>query len=225
MKRNATNSLKRVLRHEGGFVNHPRDPGGATNKGITIATYRRFINRKGTVDDLRRMTTAQAGKVYRAQYWDKVKGDDLPDGVDHAVFDFAVNSGPSRAAKYLQAVVGVTQDGQIGEATLRACRRMSSHKIIARLCANRLAFLKRLKTWNTFGGGWEKRVIRVEKSAIEMANQHAIAPTRDKPAPKPHKPVTKPSKQPAQERNDNKRTMLLIIVSIAALAAFLQWMR
>lgn len=223
MKRNFDNALKRVLEHEGGFVNHPRDPGGATNKGITIATFRRFVNRKGTVADLKRLTTAQAGKVYRAQYWNKVKGDELPDGVDHAVFDYAVNSGPSRSAKYLQRVVGVTQDGQIGSATIAACRRMSSHKIIARLCADRMAFLKRLKTWDAFGKGWGRRVNRVESAAIAMANQHTIAPETHEPAPKPPKPTAKPSKQPVGERNDSKPKMIAIIAVFVAVVVYLKW--
>src|SRR5690606_31383462 len=130
MNKNFQQALEKVLKHEGGFVNHPADPGGATNKGITLATYRRYIKRNGTVDDLKALTTEQAGKVYKAQYWDKVRGDDLPSGLDYAVFDFAVNSGPAKAVKELQKVLGVTQDGIIGPITLEAARAANTKFLI-----------------------------------------------------------------------------------------------
>ena len=99
MQSNFARALANVLVHEGGFVNHPKDPGGATNKGITIATFRKWVKRDGTIDDLKNISAADVAKVYRKHYWDKVRGDDLPSGVDYAVFDYAVNSGPGRAAK------------------------------------------------------------------------------------------------------------------------------
>src|SRR5690348_2114856 len=122
MLRNFEKSLSCVLQHEGGYVNSPHDPGGATNKGVTIATFRRYVDKSGTVDDLKHLTTAQAATVYRKQYWNAICGDDLPDGVDYSVFDFAVHSGPARAAKYLQAIVGVKADGKIGPQTLEAVK-------------------------------------------------------------------------------------------------------
>lgn len=185
MNRNFDRSLSLVLKHEGGYVDHPRDPGGATNKGITIATFRRYVNSKGTTDDLKRLTTAQAGIVYRKQYWNAIKGDDLPDGVDYAVFDFAVNSGPSRAAKYLQAVLGVAQDGRIGPATIASAKAKSAAAIINALCDARMAFLNRLPTWGTFGKGWTRRVKGVRAEALAM--------TRAAP-PAPAKPVLIPDK-------------------------------
>lgn len=202
MNRNFDKALALVLKHEGGYVDHPKDPGGATNKGITIATFRRYVNAKGTKDDLRRLTTAQAGVVYRKQYWDKVRGDDLPDGVDYAVFDFAVNSGPSRAAKYLQDVLGVAQDGKIGPVTIKAAHAFRADQIIEELCADRLAFLKRLPTWGTFKNGWTARVAGVYDEAVTMAKQSPA------PQPIPSKPVVvhvdpdgsvKPGKSPARE--------------------------
>lgn len=176
MKRNFERSLAFVLEHEGGYVDHPKDPGGATNKGITIATYRRYIKRDGTKEDLKRLTTEQAGIVYKKQYWDKVRGDDLPDGLDYAVFDFAVNSGPGRAAKFLQKIVGATQDGQIGKLTLLAVAASpkSTPQLIEELCADRLAFLKRLKHWPSFKNGWTARITGVETHATEMAAQNAV---------------------------------------------------
>lgn len=171
MDRNFARALPLILKHEGGFVNHPRDPGGATNKGITLATFRRYVKPGGSVEDLKRLTTAQAGTVYRRQYWDAVHGAELPDGVDYAVFDFAVNSGTSRAAKYLQAVVGAVQDGKIGPNTLKAVRAKDPEDVINALCDMRLAFLKRLSTWGTFGRGWSSRVAGVRKHALEMASE------------------------------------------------------
>ncbi len=178
MDRNFARALPLVLQHEGGYVNHPNDPGGATNKGITLATFRRYVKPNGTIADLKRLTVQQAGTVYRRQYWDKVHGAELPDGVDYAVFDFAVNSGPARAAKYLQAIVGVPQDGKIGPVTLAATQDMSAVHIIETLCDNRLAFMKRARNrktgkrlWPTFGKGWSRRMKGVREHALAMAIQ------------------------------------------------------
>ena len=110
--------LDMLLKHEGGFVNHPKDPGGMTNLGVTRATYEQFLGRAVTEDEMRALTPEDVAPVYKKDYWDKVKGDDLPSGVDWCVFDWAVNSGPARAAKALQLVVGATVDGAIGPKTL-----------------------------------------------------------------------------------------------------------
>ncbi|MEO9537261.1 MAG: glycoside hydrolase family 108 protein [Parasphingorhabdus sp.] len=181
---NSSKAIPKILEHEGGYVNHPSDPGGATNKGITLATFRRYIKPNGTVADLKALTTAQAVAVYKRQYWDAVSADLLPSGVDYAVADFAVNSGPSRAAKYLQAVVGVTQDGQIGPATIAATKAMPPRVVIERLCDDRLAFMKRIqggKLWQTFGRGWQRRVDDVRAVSLSWAAQapvdHVAPPT------------------------------------------------
>lgn len=170
MNRNFEAALKLVLKHEGGFVNHPRDPGGATNKGITLATFRRYVKPRGSVADLKALTVEQAGIVYRRRYWDAVIGAELPTGVDYAVFDYAVNSGPGRAAKELQRVVGATVDGRIGPQTLKAVHAKHPGAIINALCDRRMAFLKRLRTWPTFGRGWTNRVRGVRKHALAMAS-------------------------------------------------------
>lgn len=175
MDRNFKRSVTAVLKHEGGFVDHPRDPGGATNKGITIANFRRYVKPNGTVADLKELTTEQAETVYRRQYWDAVSGAELPDGVDFAVFDFGVNSGPDRAIKYLQRIAGAAQDGRIGPATLKAVRAIPHAKLINDLCDERLAFMKRIKgkdgrrLWDTFGKGWSRRVQEVRSLALQMA--------------------------------------------------------
>jgi lysozyme family protein len=179
MDRNFAKSLKLVLKYEGGYVNHPKDPGGPTNKGITLATYQRYINRSGTIANLKAITDQEVAKVYRKQYWDAVKGDDLPDGVDFATFDFGVNSGPARAAKYLQAVVGAKADGQIGPATIAAVKSKPRQAVISDLCAKRLTFLKGLKTWPTFRKGWESRVNSVRAEALLMQPDDKTALTME----------------------------------------------
>lgn len=173
-----------VLKHEGGFVNHPKDPGGATNKGVTIATFRKYVKPGGTVADLKRLTTAQAAHVYRRQYWDRISGDRLPAGIDYATFDFAVNSGPNRAAKYLQRVLGVAQDGVIGPKTIDAANNSNPIETVNRLCDDRLAFMKRIRggrLWKTFGKGWSRRVGDVR----ELATDLALVPVPKKTQPKP----------------------------------------
>lgn len=169
MKANFARALPLVLAHEGGFVNHPKDPGGATNKGITLANFKRYVDPNGDVDDLKRITDAEVEDVYYDHYWRAVKGDELPSGVDYAVFDFGVNSGPSRAIKYLQKSVGVEDDGALGPVTLAAVRKMDASVIIDKLCDRRMAFLRALQTWDTFGKGWSARVAGVRKHAHEMA--------------------------------------------------------
>lgn len=175
MDSNFRRALSRVLKHEGGYVDHPRDPGGATNKGVTLATFRRYVKPNGTKADLRAITEVQVATVYYKHYWAAVHGNELPAGVDYAVFDLAVNSGPSRAARFLQRVVGVIQDGRIGPTTLAAARKADPTEVIARLCDARLAWLKTLKTWPTFGKGWERRVTEVRHDAILDAADEALA--------------------------------------------------
>jgi lysozyme family protein len=178
MKHNADMAIRKILEHEGGYVNHPDDPGGATNKGITIATFRRYIKRDGTIADLKALTTQQAVDVYKAQYWDKVRADDLPSGVDYTVADFAVNSGPSRAAKYLQAALGVTQDGAIGPQTIAAAQAASAKPLINIINSNRLAFMKRIrggKLWKTFGRGWQRRVDAVRSTSLALVDSAPVA--------------------------------------------------
>lgn len=164
---NFTNCLPVTLAYEGGWSDHPRDPGGATMKGITLAVYRQ--HRPGaTKADLRAITQTEVEMIYRAGYWSPIKGDDLPPGVDLATFDFGVNSGVSRASRYLQAVVGVPADGKIGPATLRAVTSASGKEVIQGLCGRRLSFLKALSTFSTFGKGWSRRVASVEAKSVAM---------------------------------------------------------
>jgi len=181
MDRNFKRALKLVLAHEGGWADHPKDPGGATMKGVTLATFRRFVKPDATKDDLRKITDEQLATTYRRHYWDAVSGASLPDGIDYAVFDMAVNSGPDRAAKFLQAVVGVAQDGKIGPATVKAAKSRLPATIIHEYCDKRLAFLKGLKKgaqWKVFGKGWASRVAGVRSEALKISG----LPTPENPS-------------------------------------------
>jgi lysozyme family protein len=163
VKVNYSKALKRVLVYEGGYSNDPRDPGGPTNQGIIQRVYDGYRRSKGQpTRSVRLMTDAERDDIYRRQYADKIRFDALPSGVDFAVFDAAVNSGPSQATKWLQRAVGVTADGDLGEATLAAVKAHPDHDaLIADMCSRRLGMLQHLSTWGAFGGGWGKRVANV----------------------------------------------------------------
>lgn len=189
MLTNYAKALPLILKHEGGFVNHPNDPGGATNKGVTIGTLKRLgidVDGDGDSDivDLRSLRQSDVERVYKLFYWDAVKADHLPSGVDYAVADFAVNSGPSRGAKHLQKVVGVAQDGDIGPKTLAAVAKRDPQDVVSALCDSRLRFLRGLKTWGTFGKGWGRRVAEVRAIGLAWAD----APHVSKTAKTEHEP-------------------------------------
>jgi lysozyme family protein len=118
---------------------------------------------------MRALTPEIVGPMYKAKYWDKVKGDDLPAGVDYCVFDAAINSGPGRAAKWLQAAVGVEPDGGIGPKTLQAVAGMDANELVSAYNDRRLSFLHDLPTWPTFGKGWARRVAEVKAAGLDMA--------------------------------------------------------
>lgn len=172
MKKNFRAALRLVLMHEGGYVDHPLDPGGATNMGITRRTLAMWRGISPWRDlpktEVRALTRREAGRIYRARYWEAVAADALPSGIDYAVFDYAVNSGVTRAVKALQHVVGVAADGTAGPKTLDAVRLHDSETIIRNLIRRRLSFLQRLRSWKTFGRGWTSRVNGVLAKALEM---------------------------------------------------------
>ena len=168
MRENFEKSLTELLKHEGGYVNHPSDPGGRTNLGVTQDVWEDWIDRAVSEAEMKALTPAKVAPLYREMYWDRIKGDKLPAGVDYLVFDAAVNSGASRAAKWLQTTAGAVADGVIGEQTLRQVALTNPHMLIDKYSDNRLAFLQRLATWPTFGDGWERRVEKVRATAIKM---------------------------------------------------------
>jgi len=169
MNQNFDKALAAVLVHEGGYVFNPKDPGGETNLGCTKAVWEEHCGHMVDTKTMKALTPADVGPLYKAKYWDKVKGDDLPSGVDYVVFDSAINSGPGRAAKWLQACVNVYADGVIGDKTIQAVRNKDPKELINDYCAYRLAYLKMLQTWDTFGKGWERRVKEVNATALSMS--------------------------------------------------------
>jgi lysozyme family protein len=167
---NYQKSLAMVLIWEGGYSNHPADPGGATMRGVTQRVYDAFRRSHGVATrSVKMLTQSELEAIYRRQYWDLIKGDQLPEGVDYALFDLAVNSGVGRAVKILQKAVGVAQDGTLGVVTLDAIKGFKDRKVLIKdICALRLGFLKRLAIWATFGKGWGNRVRSVQQCALTM---------------------------------------------------------
>jgi lysozyme family protein len=169
MKSNFEKALAHVLSSEGGFSNHKLDPGGMTNLGCTKAVWEEFVGHPVSEADMRALTPASVAPLYKRKYWDKVAGDNLPAGLDYAVFDAAINSGPGRAAKWLQEVAGVPADGSIGKQTLAAVDAFSPLELIAQYNDKRLQFLESLPTFATFGKGWSNRVSSVQSIASREA--------------------------------------------------------
>ena len=175
MKQNFKSALKHVLVHEGGWADHPKDPGGATMKGVTLATYRRHFGEEKSKDNLRNISEEELEQIYRSGYWNKCRCDKLPPGVDYAVFDAAVNSGPGRGARWLQAAVGANQDGGIGPNTLSRVGEQDPVHVTDDMCDSRLTFLRSLSNWATFGKGWGRRVEGVRTLAMAMAAKKVSA--------------------------------------------------
>lgn len=165
MKENYDVCLARVLRDEGGYTNHPRDPGGPTNFGITIHDYRQYVNPNATAQDIKNMKLSEAKQIYRARYWDALHCDDLPSGVDYAVFDYGVNSGIGRS----------------GPTYHRLNHGQDPLTLSNAIWDERLAFLKRLSTWPTFGRGWERRCIEGKQFSAQLATGKKPVPPKAKP--------------------------------------------
>ena len=165
MRHNWDEALLHILKYEGGYVNHPADPGGMTNLGVTKRVWEEWIGKPATEADMRALTPEMVGPLYKTRYWDAVRGDDLPSGIDLCVFDAAVNAGVGRASKFLQQAVGVTADGQIGPKTLAAITAKPADDVIEKFCALREAHYKSLPTFATFGKGWMRRLASVESEA------------------------------------------------------------
>lgn len=143
-----------LLKHEGGFSDHPADPGGKTRFGITEAVAREV----GYRGDMRELPLDLAKRIYKDRYWDAVRAEELPEAVRYAVFDAAVNSGPRQAALWLQRAVGVKDDGIIGPQTLAAVRAADPERLLRRMLAQRLRFMTQLKNWPSFSRGWARRI-------------------------------------------------------------------
>jgi len=169
MKTNFDLALSQLLKHEGGYSNNKLDPGGMTNLGVTRAVWESYVGRESSEKEMRALTPAQVAPLYKRKYWDAINGDSLPSGLDICVFDCAVNSGVGRAAKMLQGVLGLTQDGSIGPKTLDACKTYTTKDLIDKFSDARQKFLESLPTFGTFGKGWTSRVAEVENKSTLLA--------------------------------------------------------
>ena len=167
MKDNFDECLKMLLHHEGGYVNHPKDPGGETNLGVTKRVYEKW----GGTKDMKDLTVEDVAPIYKKEYWDKCRCDDLESGVDWAVFDWAVNSGTGRAAKAIQKICGAAQDGVIGPKTLALINTQNTEYVVEEFGKIRQDFYESLKTFDTFGKGWTRRNKETTAKALEMIEE------------------------------------------------------
>lgn len=218
MKESWPESLRRLLVHEGSNDDDPRDPGGRTSRGIIQSEWTKYVSEHpGLPADVWKAPQSAVEDIYRRQYWDAMRCDELPAGVDYAVFDFGVNSGIWRSAKYLQGIVGTVQDGQIGPATLIAAKIKPAAEVITALCDKRLAFLQGLRTWATFGKGWGRRVAEVKAASLAMAARIPAPkiPGAPAPVPPPAKPVQKPAPAPTiQPRHGIAAGLLAVATAV-----------
>tara|TARA_E500000081_G_C6117016_1_gene345790 strand:- start:577 stop:1101 length:525 start_codon:yes stop_codon:yes gene_type:complete len=173
MVENFKHCLEIILHHEGGYVNHPKDPGGMTNLGVTKRVYESWVGKEVNESDMRALTADDVAPIYEKNYWDKVKGNDLPGGLDLCVFDFGVNAGPGRAAKYLQTMIGTVADGGIGPNTLLALGNYVDEvgdvaQVIKDYQEKRQSYYEGLSTFATFGKGWTRRVEETTEEALKI---------------------------------------------------------
>jgi lysozyme family protein len=164
MKDNFDECLKMLLHHEGGYINHPSDPGGETNLGVTKKVYQEW----GGTKDMKDLTVEDVAPIYKKNYWDRCKCDDLESGVDWVVFDWAVNSGTGRSAKAIQKICGAAQDGAIGPKTLALIGKQDTQYVVEEFGKIRQDFYESLKTFDTFGKGWTRRNKETTEKALEM---------------------------------------------------------
>lgn len=165
-------AINHTLQEEGGYVNHPSDPGGMTNLGVTKRVWEEWVGRESNEKEMRGLTKADVTPLYQRKYWNACRCSELPNGLDLCVFDTAVNSGPGRAVKLLQQCLGVPVDGAIGPKTIAAANQFTGstlQMLIEDYCSARQAFLISLPTFGTFGKGWTARVNRLREHAVKIA--------------------------------------------------------
>ena len=173
MQANYQKCLETILHHEGGYVNHPKDPGGETNLGVTKRVYESWVMENDlNQKDMKDLLVEDVAPIYKKNDWDRVKGDQLPNGLGLCVFDFGVNAGTGRAAKYLQTMIGTVADGGIGPNTLKALGNYVEENGLEQTIKNyqeaRQEYYESLSTFETFGRGWTRRVNETTQLAVEM---------------------------------------------------------
>ena len=238
-------ALRRLLLHEGGYTNHPSDPGGPTNFGITIHDYRKYVKPGATAADVKTMTLAEAKSIYRAKYWDAQRCDDLPAGVDDAIFDYGVNSGIGRSGKVLRRCLKMPDNTSVvNDAVVTAACASDPVKLVKQICDERLRFLQALRTWPVFGKGWGRRVAEVRAFSLQLAaNQPAAMPVASPTVQRTGKgavPVAKAAQQgsagavaaagaaAAQQAHSfgvstGAVVAIVVVAAVAAVAAYAFW--
>ena len=191
-------ALTRLLKDEGGYSDHPSDPGGPTNFGITLADARRYWKASATAADVRAMPQSVARDIYRAHYWNALRCDELPAGVDYAVFDYGVNSGVGRAGKVLRRMLKLSdRTSAVSDDVIAAVAKAAPGALVIAICAERLAFLQSLKTFAVFGRGWTARVNGVRTAALAMAQSREPAPAANASTEAPSGKAVVPAAGPA----------------------------
>lgn len=179
MRETFSKYYKELIEYEGGYVNHPDDPGGHTIWGVTKRNWDAYTDEDVPLADFRNLRPEDVKDFYFRNYWSAVRGDELPPGVDWFVFDYAVNSGVYRGSRALQMIIGEKTDGVIGRKTLATTAnyigeidpKAALNKLVDALYNQRLSFLKSLKIWDTFGRGWQARLNRVRALARDIIRQ------------------------------------------------------
>jgi lysozyme family protein len=206
--RNFEPALSLVLSFEGGYVDHPEDPGGPTNMGITQATLAKERGQAVSKSDVAQLLRSEAARIYRKSYWNAVSGDDLPDGLDLVMFDYAVNSGPQIALKTLSAVLGLAQTASLARPdVMTKLVSIDPLRLIAELCRARRNHLARLKTFPIFGKGWLNRIAQLEQKAIEL-QRLAHNPLHPRSLALPAAPVSVAPSQPKESSMTNLNDLL-----------------
>jgi lysozyme family protein len=165
---NWDNAFKMMLASEGGYVNHPSDPGGMTYLGVTKRVWEEWVGRESNEKEMRSLTPEMVEPLYKRKFWDAVRGDELPAGISYLIFDFAVNAGVGRSIKTLQSAVGVTPDGGFGPMTMAAVQAVDPVELVEKFSQAKEDFYRSLNTFETFGKGWLNRVAAVKVKANSM---------------------------------------------------------
>ena len=156
-----------IQSHEGGFCNHPKDPGGCTNKGVTLGTYQQFFGKNKTVEDLKKITDEEWNHIFKTGFWDKVKADEIQDqSVANIIVDWAYNSGAGRAIKEIQKVLEIPVDGVFGPKTLEAINSREPKELFSKLHTARENYYRGLKNFPTFGRGWLNRLNSIKYGSL-----------------------------------------------------------
>ena len=168
MQGNFKECLKLVLKSEGGYINHPSDPGGETNLGVTKRVWQEYTGHEADEKEMRSLTPEKVAPLYEQKYWRPCYGEVLPRGLDFVVFSMGVNAGPGRSVKLLQQSIGCVPDGIIGPKTRELISSSNTATLIAKFSEARREYYRALKTFPTFGKGWLARVDREESEALNM---------------------------------------------------------